>query len=81
MDWQTLAELARECAALPKAGFKTSFPSPFLLEVDSEVGDDFATGLVGAAFIKVAITANHFVAGRKQRGHHHRADVAKMAGD
>jgi ABC transport system ATP-binding/permease protein len=44
MDWQTLAELARDCAALPKAGFKTSYPSPFLLEVDSELGGEISTG-------------------------------------
>jgi pSer/pThr/pTyr-binding forkhead associated (FHA) protein len=44
MDWQTLAELARECAALPKAGFKTRFPAPFLLEVDSELGGEIAVG-------------------------------------
>ena len=47
MDWQTLAELARECAALPKAGFKTSYPSPFLLEVDSELGGVAADQLQG----------------------------------
>lgn len=43
MAWQTLAELARECAALPKAGFKTQFPAPFLLELDPEVGEAIDT--------------------------------------
>jgi pSer/pThr/pTyr-binding forkhead associated (FHA) protein len=38
MEWQTLAELARECAALPKSGFKARFPTPFLLQVDWEEG-------------------------------------------
>ena len=36
MDWQTLAELARACAALPKSGFKSKFSSPFLLELNAE---------------------------------------------
>jgi pSer/pThr/pTyr-binding forkhead associated (FHA) protein len=38
MEWQTLAELARDCAALPKSGFKARFGAPFLLELDPEAG-------------------------------------------
>lgn len=38
MEWQTLAELARDCAALPKAGFKARYAAPFLLELNPEGG-------------------------------------------
>ena len=41
--WQTLAELAKASAALPKDQFLAQFPAPFLLELSSEQGESLAT--------------------------------------
>ncbi len=38
MQWQTLGELAKGYAALPRKKFEAQFLAPFLLEVDSEAG-------------------------------------------
>ena len=42
-EWQTLAELAKGAAALPKTGFKERYPAPFLLELNPE-GGELSTG-------------------------------------
>lgn len=42
MEWQTLAELAKGCAALPKETFKARFTGPFLLEISPEAGEEVA---------------------------------------
>ncbi len=39
MEWQTLAQLAKGCAALPKDAFKSQFGAPFLLELSPEGGE------------------------------------------
>lgn len=44
MEWQTLAELAKGSAALPKEAFKAKYPNPFLLELDPEAGEAIAGG-------------------------------------
>lgn len=38
MEWQTLAQLAKGCAALPKDAFKAQYAAPFLLELNPEQG-------------------------------------------
>lgn len=39
IEWQTLATLARETAALPKKGFEGKYSAPFLLELNPESGE------------------------------------------
>ncbi len=38
-QWQSLADLAKGCAALPKGAFQEKYSSPFLLELNPEEGE------------------------------------------
>jgi pSer/pThr/pTyr-binding forkhead associated (FHA) protein len=43
-EWQSLASLAKSCAALPKEAFAERYAGPFLLELNPEAGEPVAGG-------------------------------------
>lgn len=56
MEWQSLAELAKATAALPKDAFKEQYGAPFLLEVSPEDGTGGETRAFDPAKVKAGVS-------------------------